>query len=159
MGSVLSCCLPANIPPPPDIETLREDPNIINCIKITGFGRVKQNIGPGSTTHLLAGGYVMYYTNEHLVHLFWFLGNIYTQYLLSDIKKIELIRENSVILYDDESVDLPREPGSDTGIGVRITTKPSDDGYYSIIVFGSLDAEQFVSNLSQFLEKKGIMLE
>ena len=141
------------------MDTLRADHNIIDCINIGSICRVKLNIGQGSATSLLAGGYVIYYTNEHLVHLLHFCGNHYTQYPLSDIEKVEFIQGNSVIAYGDKSINLPRKPGSGTGTGVRITTKSSANGYYNLIVFGSHDAERFVSNLSQFLERKGIMLD
>ena len=139
MGSVFCCCQP------PDIDTLRADPNVIDCINIGNICRVTLNDGPGYTSHVLAGGCVIYYTNEHLVHLLCVCGlNCNAQYPLSDIKKVEFIQGNSVIVYGDESIDLPRKPGSGTGTGVRVTTKPSATGYYNLLY----SAVMMLSNLS-----------
>ena len=101
---------------------------------------------------ITGGRAVVFYTNDHLSCSAGFDA----QYPLSDISRVELVQENSIAIYQNETIRLPRGDSSNTGIGVKITTKQSDDGYYDFIAFGSLDGERFACGLLCLLEKQAL---
>ena len=97
----------------------------------------------------------MFYTNDHLSCS----ASFDAQYPLSNISTIQQGgahsgNSTSIAIYQNETIRLPRGDSSNTRIGVKITTKQSDDGYYDLIIiaFGSLDGGRFARGLLCLLE-------
>ena len=138
---------------------LKEDPNVIDCVRVTSMGRAKLNINRPWIAYIKiinnSGGDIIYYTNDHLGHLCLCSTCCDAQYPLSDISRVEFIQGNDIAIFQNESIILPRGNSSGTGMGVRITTKQSDGGYYDIIAFGSLDAQRFARGLVSFARHAG----
>ena len=131
---------------PPSIDVLREDPNVIDCIKATSFGRATLNVNrPWITSSIInnCGGGTVYYTKDYLGYQC--CCSVNAQYQLHDISKVEFIRAEGIILYHRNAIFLH------TGTGVKITIQQSND-YYTVVALGSPDAEQFASKLLHHLE-------
>ena len=128
---------------PPAIELVREDPTILGCVKATRYGEVTLNRKwPYVAIKRIINGFggdVIYFRKDHLGHISC-CSCCETQYPLTKISKVEVVRNQLVGLGAGKAIFLD--------LGVVVTVQHDEDRY-TVIAFGTPEAEEFVSKLSR----------
>ena len=121
---------------PPAIELVREDPTILGCVKVTRYAEVTLNSIAIIKRIIGCEGDIVYFRKDHLGHISSCCC-CDTQYPLTKVSKVEVVRNQRVSLAEIT-----------IHLGVVVTVQ-HDQHTYTIIAFGTPEAEEFVSKLAR----------